>query len=144
MPGTLRTGADMIANMTPELKPGSYVFVTINDPARIASLTAEAIGTFQEDEGMSLILPLEVARKSVLNTDQPMRCVTLNVYSDLDGVGLTAAVATALGEADIPCNMVAAYHHDHVFVPAAMAERALTVLVELQRRSSAVMGGNGL
>jgi hypothetical protein len=84
-----------------------------------------------------------VARKSSLNTDQPMRCITLNVYSALDGVGLTAAVATVLGDADIPCNMVAAFHHDHVFVPADMAERALAVLVELQRRSSAVMGGNG-
>lgn len=143
MPGTLHAGADMIANMTPELKSRMYVFVTINDRARIASLTAEAIGTFHEEEGMSLILPLEVARKSSLNTDQPMRCITLNVYSALDGVGLTAAVATALGDADIPCNMVAAFHHDHVFVPADMAECALAVLVELQRRSSAVMGGNG-
>jgi hypothetical protein len=32
--------------------------------------------------------------------------------------------------------MVAAYHHDHVFVPAAMAERAIAVLRELQQRAS--------
>ncbi|QOF70735.1 ACT domain-containing protein [Aminobacter sp. SR38] len=60
-----------------------------------------------------------------------MRRITLNVYSALDGVGLTAAVATALARHAIPCNMVAAYHHDHAFVPAARAEAALASLEEL-------------
>jgi hypothetical protein len=55
------------------------------------------------------------------------------VHSALDGTGLTAAVSAALAAAGIPCNMVAAFHHDHVFVPAAMAARALAVL---QQRAS--------
>jgi hypothetical protein len=48
-----------------------------------------------------------------------MACLTLRVHSALDGVGLTAAVASALAEIGIPCNMVAAFHHDHAFVPEA-------------------------
>jgi hypothetical protein len=62
-----------------------------------------------------------------------MRRIELTVRSALDGVGLTAAVASALAEAGIPCNVVAAFHHDHVFAPAAMAERALAVLHALQQ-----------
>jgi uncharacterized protein len=62
----------------------------------------------------------------------PMRRIVLQVFSALDGVGLTAAVATALANEGIPCNMTAGYHHDHVFVPSAMAERAVAVLRDLQ------------
>jgi hypothetical protein len=43
-------------------------------------------------------------------------------------VGLTAAVAGALADLGIPCNMVAAYHHDHAFVPEADADRAMEAL----------------
>ena len=46
-----------------------------------------------------------------------------------------AAVAGALAEAGISANVVAAYHHDHIFVPAADAERALATLRALSARS---------
>jgi hypothetical protein len=57
-----------------------------------------------------------------------MRRITLTVHSALDGIGLTAAVSAELTAAGIPCNVVAALHHDHVFVPAAQAEAALAAL----------------
>lgn len=123
---------DMISGMTPELKPGIFVFASLTDPAQIAQLIGKALGTFQEAEGLSLLLPEQVARDAGLPTDQPMRQITLNVYSSLEGVGLTAAVATVLAEAGIACNMVAAHHHDHAFVPAALADKALALLQDLQ------------
>ena len=64
-----------------------------------------------------------------------MRCRTLNVYSSLEGDGLTAAVSNALGEAGIPCNMIAAYHRDHVFVPSDKASKAMDVLARLQSQA---------
>jgi hypothetical protein len=45
-------------------------------------------------------------------------------------------VASALAEAGIACNMVAALNHDHVFVPADRAEEALTILRALQAAAS--------
>ena len=54
--------------------------------------------------------------------------ITLTVHSSLEGVGLTAAVSRALAEADISCNVVAAFHHDHLFVPLKDADRAMKVL----------------
>ena len=72
-----------------------------------------------------------------LPTDMAMARITLSVHSALDGVGLTAAVAAALAEAGIPCNMVAAFHHDHAFVPLADAPRALAILKELAEAEGA-------
>ncbi|WP_261330870.1 ACT domain-containing protein [Rhizobium leguminosarum] len=68
-----------------------------------------------------------------------MRQITLNVNSALDGVDLTAGVAASLAEAGIFCNMVALYHHDHIFVPAGLADRALHLLETLQRESARAM-----
>ncbi|MEJ2457732.1 MAG: ACT domain-containing protein [Novosphingobium sp.] len=62
----------------------------------------------------------------------PMARIVLEVHSALDGTGLTAAVSGGLAEAGIPCNMAAAYHHDHAFVPLGDAERALPILRRLQ------------
>jgi hypothetical protein len=50
------------------------------------------------------------------------------VHSSLEAVGLTAAVAGALTAAGISANVVAAFHHDHVFVPADRAEAAMAQL----------------
>lgn len=96
----------------------------------------DAIATFQEAEGLSLLVPADTATSAGLNADMPMRCITLNVYSALDGVGLTAAVASALGESDIPCNMIAAFHHDHVFVPSELCDKAMDVLKQLQEHAA--------
>ncbi len=79
-----------------------------------------------------MIVPIEVAEENDLNVGQPMRCITLTVYSSLEGIGLTAAVSAALADNAIPCNMVAAFHHDHVFVPEALCDQAVQVLIELQ------------
>jgi hypothetical protein len=128
---------DMISGMTPVLKSGDFVFVTTHDPALIAELTPDAVSTFREEEGLSMLVPVASATASAQNADMPMRCITLNVFSSLEGVGLTAAVATALGDHNIPCNMIAAYHHDHVFVPSELAERALDVLKSLQSSAAA-------
>ena len=128
MTGPVRDTAAMIAGMAPVPDPATYAFVTAADPVRAAAAAPLALATFREAEGLSLILPLATARDLGFPEPIAMARITLTVQSALDGTGLTAAVATALAAAGIPCNMVAAFHHDHVFVPAAMAARALTVL----------------
>lgn len=126
----------MIAGMTPTLVDGTYVFCTTPDPALGARCMHDAIGMFRELEGLSFLLPVERAEALGFSVALPMRQITLNVYSALDGVGLTAAVATALADHGIACNMVAAHHHDHVFVPAERATTAMEVLEALSRRET--------
>ena len=64
-----------------------------------------------------------------------MRQITLKVHSSLEAIGLTAAMSRALMEAGISANVVAAYYHDHIFVPAADAERAVEALRQLSAAS---------
>lgn len=128
----VRSGRAMIAGMKPVLDAADYVFCTSRDLAVVEAARPRALCSFAEQEGLSLILPVEAARSLGLHYDGVMRRIVLTVYSALDGVGLTASVAGKLAEAGIACNMVAAFHHDHVFVPAAEAERAMALLRELQ------------
>ena len=135
MPEVARTAYQMISGMTPVLQPGTFVFITTKDSALVTALFPDAISTVRENEGMSMLIPVELAEKFALDVEHPMRCITLNVYSSLEGVGLTAAVSTALGEHGIPCNMVAGFHHDHVFLPAGMCDQAIEILTSLQKNA---------
>ena len=117
----------MIAAMAPALDPHHWAFVQVT-PDRAPEWLGAALGTFRESEGVSAIVP------SALAEGEPAFArITLTVHSDLEGVGLTAAVATALADAQIACNVVAALHHDPLFVPAARADEALAILQALAR-----------
>jgi hypothetical protein len=118
----------MLANMKPLLTPGTFVFCS-TPHARLADRAAKfALCMFRENEGISLILDLDSAKRLGFSTDLPMRRIVLEVLSALDGFGLTSAVSAALTAAQIPCNMVAACHHDHVFVPFDLAQQAIAIL----------------
>lgn len=125
----VRDTAAMISVMRPVLDDEVYHFCTLSGWPDEA--VTEALAVFREEEGLSVVLPERMARRLDLPRDMPMRRITLTVFSALDGVGLTAAVADTLAREGIPCNMVAAYHHDHVFVPAPLAGRALALLQDL-------------
>ncbi|MEM0947406.1 MAG: ACT domain-containing protein [Pseudomonadota bacterium] len=114
----------MIRGMSPRLLPGCVAFRTLGPGEPVPR---SARGWFREDEGVSVIEAAHAGQAGA------MRQITLDLHSSLDGVGLTAAVAGALAEAGIACNMVAAHHHDHAFVPEADAERALEILQTLAR-----------
>ena len=124
----VRDGKAMIQGMAPVRQPGRFVFCTARDGAVAEQARRRAVASFAEDEGLSLILAAEDAAALGFDAGPAMACITLTVHSALDGVGLTAAVAGALAEAGIPCNMVAAYHHDHAFVPEERAAEALAIL----------------
>lgn len=135
MPDVIRDTQAMLANMTPALKDGEFVFCATTDADIVARALPLALGSFKEEESVTLILGRAEAAALGFRVVMPMRRIVLEVFSSLEGVGLTAAVAGALAGAGIPCNMVAAFHHDHVFVPAEMAEQALAVLCDVQKRS---------
>lgn len=122
----------LINSMKPILKPGEYVFTTFDDIdwRRIADL--KPISVFKEDEGVSLVIDRKTAEEYDIPYDSVFRLISLHVHSSLDAVGLTAAFSTALSNAGISANVVAAYYHDHIFVPADKAEKALNVLQNMR------------
>lgn len=125
MTAPVRDARAMIAGIAPWLDSQRWAFVAIT-PDRAPDLLGAALGTFRESEGVSAIVPAGLA-----DGEPAFARIVLTIHSDLEGVGLTAAVATALAEAGIACNVVAALHHDHLFVPAARGDQALALLQAL-------------
>jgi hypothetical protein len=123
----------MLAGLSPVLDTETYIFASEHNPS--AEAIAAATGWFRESEGISLILTRGAALELCFAERSPMRRITLQVQSSLDGVGLTAAVSGLLAAHGIACNMVAAFHHDHLFVPAGQAEDALALLQGLQQKA---------
>ncbi len=104
-----------------------YVFCRIED-SQLSDLLGDCLCIFRECEGLSAILPLSLAERCGLETSGGFRQITLQVFSSLDAVGLTAAIVTELASAGISANVVAALNHDHVFVPQDQAQQALQLL----------------
>ena len=119
----------LLTSMSPTLVDTDWVFAVVGEEDAVR-LTPNAIASFREAEGLTLVLP-QAAADDLKNVSAPMSRITLEVHSSLEAVGLTAAVAGALAEAGISANVVAAYYHDHIFVPKASADRALAVLQAL-------------
>ena len=121
--------SELIASMDPVLDQQLYRFVLVSREIAPQILGA-AIGTFREEEGVTAIGPAGVAME-LEQSGADFARITLQVQSDLEAVGLTAAVSNALAAQNIACNVVAAFHHDHLFVPAERKDEALQALLDL-------------
>ncbi|MFT5838966.1 MAG: hypothetical protein ACI9UT_001467 [Flavobacteriales bacterium] len=121
----------LIGSMQPVLSDAAYVFASI-DRATLASIAElEPIGTFYEAEGLTVIVLKTKADALNINYQGVFQCITLNVHSSLEAVGLTAAVSNTLANEGISANVVAAFYHDHIFVPIVKANQALSCLLKL-------------
>ena len=121
----------LLASLAPELLRDEYVFCTLSDGQCREATALPALATFWEQEGLSLVLERSQALEHGFADGAVMRGIRLGVHSSLEAVGLTAAVSGRLAERGISANVIAAYHHDYVFVPADRAEEALAALGEL-------------
>jgi uncharacterized protein len=119
----------LLKNMQPQLNAGDYVFCT--PPPALVIEQQHVLFFFKEAEGVTVVLPPETASRYGLSFTIVFAWITLTVHSSLEAVGLTAAFSTALAKAGISCNVVAAFYHDHIFVPKADADKAMEVLREL-------------
>lgn len=117
-------------SLQPELHPGRYVFVTV---AEGVPLGCAPVATMVEPEGLTLVLAQREADEAGLAYDYVAGWITLRVVSTLEEVGLTAAFSTRLAAEGISCNVIAGYHHDHLFVPYDRAVEAVALLAEVER-----------
>jgi hypothetical protein len=105
-----------------ELLPSVYVYSTKTCSDILLLMS------FREAEAEIYILQKEAAEKNALEFSFPCRCIRLDTPTALTDVGITARVSKLLAQNDIPCNVVAAYHHDCFFVPESLAMKAKQVL----------------
>ena len=87
------------------------------DSAAEAPPLGDAFALIREAEGVTVIRP-----------GKGWARITLGISSSLEAVGLTARVSAALAARGIGANMIAAFHHDHVFVPWERRDEAMAAL----------------
>lgn len=123
--------ATLLSGLNPVLQPESWVFVSVLvlDPDVFIRLEPKA--TFREKEGVTLLLLQSVADAEGFAYETVFNCITCEVHSSLEAVGLTAAMSRALTAENISANVIAAFYHDHIFVPQQDAERAVNALKAL-------------
>lgn len=114
--------------MAPSLSATEYVFALVAEADYQQIALLQPIGTFHEKEGMTVILTKEKADECNIVYSAVFKCITLDVHSSLEAVGLTAAVATQLTASNISANVIAAYYHDHIFIKSQDADKALSAL----------------
>jgi len=122
--------AVLLRSIEPELHDGIFVYAQVPADRDLGALAP--IVVVREREGVTVVVPEHEAERADLPVVFRAAWITLTVCSDLQAIGLTAAVATALGNAGIACNVVAGAYHDHLFVPAARADDAMSALRRLQ------------
>lgn len=128
MTSTVSTLGAMLKELKPSLSPDRWVFTVLPPETLPDPSDPSLFALIREGEGLTVI---QRVNDWPAEDSAAFARITLQVYSDLAGVGLTAAVSQALANKDICANMVAGYHHDHVFVPHEQAEAALACLETL-------------
>jgi len=121
----------LLIDMDPLLLEGDYVFCTVENPASKSLSQLNPLATFNESEGLSVLISQQQADAEELVYHGVFKGITLRVHSSLDAVGLTAAVSAGLAAYAIPANVIAARYHDHVFVPREKATEAMELLKNL-------------
>ncbi len=120
----------LLSEANPILDDDEYVFVT-REGTYGDFAEWQPVGSFAEKEGMTLVLTKESADAHSLDYDGIFQRITLQVHSSLEAVGLTARFSQCLADANVSANVFAAYYHDHIFVPAADARKAMAALARL-------------
>lgn len=143
----------LLQSLTVSLHPSTFTFLTL--PASYAEpITYNPADDlvhliFREPgEGTTLIIDNKssdaaqsLAQKDYTQVDgaeaSPMQWkkLTLNVHSSLEAVGFMGVISAALAEAQVSCNVVAGWYHDHVFVQADKAEAAVKAVEEVARQA---------
>ena len=115
--------------LTPKLLDGAFEYKTIStrDFAKIGGeIPYNAVTMIKESEAVTIIVPTK-------KTDGEVWAWIVNeTVTSLTATRITAAFSAALNKAKIPCNVIAAYYHDHILVPYAMKDKAIAVLKEVE------------
>ena len=134
--------ADWLRDLAPVPHPEDYVFCHLQQGAYGALASCNPLASILEDDGLSLIVPKAEADREGLSYQGVFCCLSLQVYSPLEGVGLTAILASELAHHNISANIISGTLHDHILVPKVDGDRALAVLRALSAQHQR-QGGRG-
>lgn len=115
----------LLAGLAPSVRPMPYVVVETDDDVPAAAIIVE-------DEATTRIVERAVADAHALAYSFVAAWITCTIESDLEAVGMTAAISRALADAGIACNVLAGSRHDHLLVPWDRRDDAIAVLSALR------------
>ncbi|OZE92764.1 hypothetical protein CH298_02475 [Rhodococcoides fascians] len=118
----------LLKTLSPKVRAGKYVFACVDE---YTAARLRPIVSVREVEGTTVVVELGEAIELRLVYNFISAWITLDVHSSLDAVGLTATVSRVLTDEGISANVVAGFHHDHIFVPHDRAEDAVECLRRL-------------
>ena len=127
----------LLATLTVSRRGDEYVVIPLpaTDAARGPLVVGDGIdAVMAENEAVTVVATSAAAEANGWPQDRHWAWLTIDVHSSLDAVGLTAALANALTALDIPCNVIAAYYHDHLLVPVDRADEAIAGIDALRQR----------
>ena len=125
----------LLIGLMPQLCNDSWTFEKVSETNKPLTLDDTLFALVREDEGVTAIRRSHQQARETQPGPLFAR-ITLQVYSDLEAVGLTAAVSQALTEINVCANVVAGFHHDYIFVPYHLREEALRCLEALSRNAA--------
>ncbi|MFO0971146.1 MAG: ACT domain-containing protein [Candidatus Saccharimonadales bacterium] len=110
-----------------------YIYCATNSYDKVADLLPDSVGLFKENEATTVIILKELLQDDDVQRSGSYAKLTIDVHTSLEAVGLTAAMAKVLTKYGISANVVAAYYHDHIFVPYELKDQAIKALSSLGR-----------
>ena len=124
--------SNLLNNLQPNLLNEDYVFITLEDYSFDFFNLLHPIATFKEEEGLTLVISEERAKRENFEYNSVFKCISLGVHSSLNSVGLIATISTLLSEKGISCNVFSGYFHDHLFVQKSLSKEALELLKSIK------------
>ncbi|MFN7150200.1 MAG: ACT domain-containing protein [Microthrixaceae bacterium] len=125
--------ATMLATLRIERREPAVTVVHLPSPVELGD---GVLALVSEAEGTTAVVSIAEAERRGWPVEFRAAWLTVSVHSSLEAVGLTAALATALAERGIACNVLAGYFHDHLLVPLDRADAAVECLESLADREA--------
>ena len=126
---------ELLANLNPTLCPDPWVFTRVAEGEPHLSEDHSVFALIREEEGLTAIR--RAGPSDDLETLPLFARITLQVYSDLEAVGLTAAVSGVLAEQNLCANIVCRLNHEKKFVPYRRGDEALQCLKRISAAARA-------
>lgn len=120
----------MLATLRIDRLAQPVTVVALDEPVPLGD---GVLALITEVEGTTAVVTVDEAERRGWPVDFRAAWLTIAVHSSLEAVGLTAAVSTVLADQGIACNVLAAFHHDHLLVPLDRADEAIIALQSLSR-----------
>jgi len=129
MPGEINL-AHALNSMSVDCDNVLYGFAS--EPMPLETKLTDFEAAIREKEGTTIIAKSEYLDSQKIKYEGPYAKLTINIHTSLELVGLTAALAAKLTEQGISANVVAAFFHDHIYVPYEQRQKAINAILSLK------------